>query len=243
MTTTTADASGAATPGTPGTRQWPIDSTPSPRLSAAAAGTCLLAFALLAMSVSSAAGELEQQWSQTAAALGDSTPWLSESAWLLARLGSSPVVVSVVCVVALLLLRAGHRGWAGWLLACTLGGLALTHLTKALVHRDRPPDGAYVPMGASFPSGHTTAGIYGWVALGVVALALLSGAWRVLGWTAITVGLLMGPSRLVLGVHWPGDVLAGLLLGSAWVLAVSAVALARAQRVPPPPVSADTVPG
>ncbi len=197
---------------------------------------------LLAAAVPLAGGGLEQQWSLMVATVSDASPRLVDVAWLLAWLGSSLVVVPVVCAVALALVLTGHRGWAGWLLVCTLGGLALTHLTKAVVRRDRPLGGLYEPVGASFPSGHTTAGVYGWVAMGVAAVALLRGAWRLLGWTAITIGLLMGPSRLVLGVHWLGDVLGGLLLGSAWVLAVSAVALARVERGPPSQ-PADTVPG
>jgi undecaprenyl-diphosphatase len=88
----------------------------------------------------------------------------------------------------------------------------------------------YEPVGSAFPSGHTTAGIYGWVTVGVVAVVLLPAKWRPLGWVAIGIGLLMGPARLVLGVHWLGDVLAGLLLASAWVLGVTAVLLAPATR-------------
>ena len=45
--------------------------------------------------------------------------------------------------------------------------------------------------------------------------------------TALAVGIVMGPSRLVLGVHWPTDILGGWLLGGAVVCGVAALVLAR----------------
>ena len=75
-------------------------------------------------------------------------------------------------------------------------------------------------------------GITTWVVLGLVLLLAPVGGRlpRVIGVLALAVGVLMGPSRLVLGVHWPSDILGGWLLGAAVVCGVAAVVLARASR-------------
>jgi undecaprenyl-diphosphatase len=158
-------------------------------------------------------------------------PWVVEVALVLQVLGSTLVVLPLALACSWLLLRAGRRAWAWWLGVCAVGGWGLTQLLKQLVRAERPPDALVEAAGWSFPSGHTTAGIYGWAALGVVALVALPRPWnRWVGALAVTVGVLMGPSRLVLGVHWFSDVVGGLLVAGAWVLAVSAVTLHAARR-------------
>lgn len=152
-------------------------------------------------------------------------PWLVPVSLLLAVLGSRLAALPLVLVVGTLLWARGERRWAGWLVACGVGGWLLTEAVKVTVRRTRPPGELVDTVGWAFPSGHTTAGICSWVALGVAALAVLPRPWnRWLGGAAVTVGLLMGPSRWVLGVHWFTDVLAGWLLAGAWVLTVSAAA-------------------
>ena len=61
-----------------------------------------------------------------------------------------------------------------------------------------------------------------------VALALLPQRWP--GVLLIGFGLLMGPSRILLGVHWPTDVLGGWLLALGWVCASAAIVLALHER-------------
>jgi undecaprenyl-diphosphatase len=163
--------------------------------------------------------------------LREAAPWLVQVSLVLAVLGSRLVVLPVVLVVGTLLWRRGERLWSVWLLACSLGGWLLTEAVKLGVQRTRPPEAVVDAFGWAFPSGHTTTGICSLLPLGVVAIALLPRPWgRWLGWSLVVLGLLMGPGRWVLGVHWLTDVVAGWLIGAAWVLAVSAAVLQHQRR-------------
>jgi membrane-associated phospholipid phosphatase len=77
--------------------------------------------------------------------------------------------------------------------------------------------------GTSFPSGHAQAAVVGYAVLLLVFLPILHGAGRRI---AICVAVLMvlgiGLSRVALGVHYVSDVLAGYVLGAAWVAAMIA---------------------
>ena len=96
--------------------------------------------------------------------------------------------------------------------AALLASLAAT-VIKLLVDRTRPPEVlgmealVALPTTASFPSGHATT-----AAAAATALALLVPRWRLL---AVSLALLVGASRVLLGVHFVGDVLAGFVLGAA----------------------------
>ena len=124
------------------------------------------------------------------------------------------------------LLWRPHRLWAQWLLWSAVGGFALQNIVKELVGRERPSwsESAFQPLTASFPSGHAMSGITMWVVLGVILLVAPVGGRlpRVIGALALAIGILMGPSRLVLGVHWPTDILGGWLLGGAVVCGAAA---------------------
>jgi undecaprenyl-diphosphatase len=96
-------------------------------------------------------------------------------------------------------------------------------LLKAGFDRPRPDLGSVVPLPstAAFPSGHATAGV---VSLGAAAVLagerISSQRARVWLWTFVVVGgLAVGVSRIVLGVHYVTDVLAGWCLGLAWLAA------------------------
>ena len=121
------------------------------------------------------------------------------------------------------LLLVGKRLSAGMLAFSFAGGMALNSLLKYGVARPRPDLVAHLVEvhTASFPSGHAMLSAVCYLTLG----ALLAGvvpARRykayILG-TAIFLTLLVGGSRIYLGVHWPTDVLAGWCLGAAWAMA------------------------
>ena len=151
------------------------------------------------------------------------TAWLTTVLRDLTWLGSTIVLVPLVAVVGVAV-RRRTRSWMPLVqLAVALGGaIALYDLIKPLVGRARPALGPLVTTatGYSFPSGHATQ-----TAAVTVTLALL-GAARTTSWprkvaiwaTAVVVSLLVGFSRVYLGVHWPTDVLAGFALGSLWAV-------------------------
>jgi undecaprenyl-diphosphatase len=100
-----------------------------------------------------------------------------------------------------------------------IGAALLTEALKELVMRQRPPDPLTTTDGYSFPSGHTLNATATYGLLAVIA-------WRsrlslVLREVAVAIGvvapLLVGLSRIALGAHWPTDVLAGWLAGTAFV--------------------------
>ena len=165
---------------------------------------------------------------------------VGQPTWLVGTadaLGSSTrdIASGAVVAVGVALLWPRHRLWAQWLLVSALVGFALQNLVKQLVERARPdwPDAAFHLTTPSFPSGHAMSGIDMWAVLGIAMLCAGVGGRlpRVVGALAIAIGVVMGPSRLVVGVHWPTDVLAGWLLGAAVACASAAVVLARSRRV------------
>ena len=112
-----------------------------------------------------------------------------------------------------------------FLLLVVGGQLLIVNLIKLGVARARPaidPLASY--SGTSFPSGHTASAAAGYAALALVlsrgrgprVRALLAGG-------AAGVAVAVGCSRMMLGVHWFTDVLAGLAVGWAW-FAVCAIA-------------------
>jgi undecaprenyl-diphosphatase len=155
------------------------------------------------------------------------TLWLATLARILALLGSGFVLVPLTLTLVVLLYRSGRVWWAAWLGAAGVGGLLISQTVKRLVDRQRPTweNPLHELTTPSFPSGHAMAGIYAYVAFGIVALVVLRQRWP--GLALITVGVLMGPSRVAFGVHWPSDVLAGWLFASAWLCTVTAVLLWR----------------
>jgi membrane-associated phospholipid phosphatase len=75
----------------------------------------------------------------------------------------------------------------------------------------------------SFPSGHAQSAIVAWAVLLLVFLPALHGRWRALAVAVAAVMVLaIGFARVTLGVHFVSDVLAGYVLGAAWVAAMIA---------------------
>lgn len=143
---------------------------------------------------------------------------LDPLAVLLALLGKGGIALILLGLV-LLACRPTRRLGLGVLLALAIGALCTNLLLKPLVDRPRPyadagrilhqwwlEAGAHLESDASFPSGHSTAAM-----AAMAALFFLGRRRRT--WLCLLFALAMGLSRLYLVVHYPTDVLAGLLIG------------------------------
>jgi undecaprenyl-diphosphatase len=160
-------------------------------------------------------------------------PWLEVAALEVTFLGNGIVVVCVAGVAALFLGLLRQRT-AAWLLAwSTVGGLVLNSVLKSVFHRPRPQLfawGAHV-LTTSFPSGHamSAAAVYGTVALLAARFARRRAVRAAVYVVCAVVVAGVAASRMYLGVHYPSDVVAGVVIGAAWA-AFCAAALEAAAR-------------
>ena len=155
-------------------------------------------------------------------------PAVARVAEVITWLGSPVTVVAVVAVLAVGLLARGARRPAIYLVITAAGGGLLNTTVKFLVERARPDvaDRLVTAHGFSYPSGHAAAGVYLYGALAVVSLLVLPGrVGRSLAGACLVVAPLIGISRVVLGVHWPSDVLAGWALALSWLSLTTSVLL------------------
>jgi undecaprenyl-diphosphatase len=148
--------------------------------------------------------------------------WLEMAAADMTALGSTSVLVLVVAFVAGLFAMLRRRREALLVVAAASGGTALSIGLKALFDRERPDAAlrAVEVMNPSFPSGHAMLSAVVFLTIGVLS-AHFAQRKRVKVYVvaaAVTVALLIGLTRVYLGVHWPSDVLAGWTLGAAWAL-------------------------
>jgi membrane-associated phospholipid phosphatase len=176
-----------------------------------------LGFSLLALSLLWSTGQRIDAWTFLLFNLrGGHPPWLDRLMWGFTQIGNG----IVIAVLAVILFLAGDHLLAYGLILGALTLWLVVELVKALVHRRRP----FIRLtqarivgrrasGRSFPSGHTSQAFFmatlmaGYFHAGVWAVCLL-----------YAVALLVGITRIYVGAHYPRDVLAGAILGSAWGL-------------------------
>jgi undecaprenyl-diphosphatase len=148
--------------------------------------------------------------------------WVQEAARDLTSLGSIIVVTVTTAAVAGYLFLAHKPGVAWLMLLAVAGGIGLNNLLKLLFQRPRPEvvsPGARV-FTTSFPSGHATLSAIAYLTIA----ALLSRAFpsTTLGvyfmGLAVLLTVLVGFSRIYLGVHYPTDILGGWCIGAAWAI-------------------------
>lgn len=134
-------------------------------------------------------------------------------------------LATIAAVVALLFLKL--RREAVLFAATVFLGWMLNNTMKALVGRERPTLVPYLTEagGMSFPSGHSFASamIYIGMALAFASLSRRHSVRYVLIGTAMVISALISWSRVLLGVHFPSDVVAGWLGGAAWAFTAAAL--------------------
>ena len=152
------------------------------------------------------------------AELRASLPGSTAFAALATTLGGAALLLPVAALAALLLLVRRQPALALTLTLTVLGERLLVDGLKALLGRSRPTGGELLVESMAFPSGHAANSMTVYLAIAIFAapeahrrLAMIA---------AVLLSLLIGLTRIFLGVHWPSDVIGG------WALGLIAVGLA-----------------
>jgi undecaprenyl-diphosphatase len=134
-------------------------------------------------------------------------------------LGEPTILIAAAAVAAAVFWRLGRPRAGLALIAVTVAGRAVTEVQKYSIARVRPDIEPHLVIvkTSSFPSGHAASSMIFYLSF---ALLLASGARRnrSAAAAAISLSLLVGISRVMLGVHWPSDVIGGWSFGLLWVL-------------------------
>jgi undecaprenyl-diphosphatase len=148
--------------------------------------------------------------------------WLESAVRDITSLGSFTVLAIVTLSAIIYLLIDGKRAAAAFVFFAIAGGGILSELLKQVFARPRPELVAHLVdvHTMSFPSGHAMSSAVTFLTLGAL-LTRVQSRWRLKIYffsLAIFLTILIGLSRIYLGVHWPTDVLAGWCAGAAWAM-------------------------
>jgi membrane-associated phospholipid phosphatase len=148
---------------------------------------------------------------------------LTTAGHVLSTLGSQFVLAPLAVLIAAALVARRRNLLAASLVAAWGGAILLYNLTKLFVGRPRPPMYIWltnVGKTKSFPSGHATQSMATFSALALVGATWLAASRWPGAVAAVMLAGAIGWSRVYLGVHWTTDVIAGWLIGAAWVALV-----------------------
>jgi undecaprenyl-diphosphatase len=147
-------------------------------------------------------------------------PWITNALVEITSLGTGIVVAMIVAVSALFLWLYDYRNSSTLLLVTTVGGLMLNMVLKLGFDRPRPQffNWGTHAVSSSFPSGHAMSAAIVYPTVAYLAARVQKGvvARTVTLMSAAVLVLLICLSRVYLGVHYPSDVLAGVVVGLAW---------------------------
>ncbi|MEO8030818.1 MAG: phosphatase PAP2 family protein [Gemmatimonadota bacterium] len=184
----------------------------------------LLLLALLAVVTSLVGAGRTQDWDRSIllAVLPFRTDYRTIFFQLMSAFGLGECGIPAGILVLLILRHARHFRQAKFYAWVTLSGWALNLLLKQLIGRPRPEVIPHLGRAGwySFPSGHAMLAplVYGVGAVLLAALLVHRGGRIALRVGAVLLILSIACARIYLGVHYPSDVLAGLLAGTGWAL-------------------------
>ena len=168
------------------------------------------------------------------------TPLLTRIMSEVTPLGTGLVVIVIVGVTAAFLWHTEHKHSARLLLAATAGSILLNNVLKLYFDRPRPEvfERLTHTASSSFPSGHAMSATVVYGTVGYLLARLQKHGWSrtITLLLAVLMIALICFTRLYLGVHYPSDVLAGIIVGLAWsgfCMATLEASLALARRRAP----------
>jgi len=162
---------------------------------------------------------------------GDRTGFWNGVTWFFSMVGSTPVIIGVTIICAIVL-RLKLHSWREPLYLCgAVSAQAIVFFfTTLAIDRERPKvkhlDDS--PPTSSFPSGHTSAAVALYVGLAFVLAMLVRRTWvKVLCWSLVLVPVCVALSRLYRGMHHPSDVTASFFNGVICIWIMSRAILDR----------------
>ena len=148
-------------------------------------------------------------------------PWIEQALRDLTALGGETILTLVTVIACCYLSLAGRRDLSLFAAASVIGGTVLMYTLKGFFDRPRPelvPHILVTVSSYSFPSGHAMGSAIVYLTLGTM-LAEAARSWRLKAYVltvAVLLTLVVGSTRVFLGVHYPTDVLAGWAAGFLW---------------------------
>lgn len=157
---------------------------------------------------------------------------LGRNATVFTRIGDG-VVLSILAVIAAVYLAARRKRRTALLLIAVFGGRFLVELQKLIFNRPRPGVSPHLVAvdSYSFPSGHAANAMITFLAIGLLLPVAQRNRAIAVG-IGLALALQVGASRVMLGVHWPTDVIGGWAFALLWVMSCMRLASTRPDAEP-----------